>query len=87
MSDVEVFIAACALLIVGVALFSIAYCAWRAGAWAWREYHAKKRRGGYIELQPTPDRPRLGVSQTRGGAAPTARRTTRRSSPSWQPKR
>lgn len=85
MTDLEVFAAACALLIAGIALFSIAYCAWRAGTWAWREYHAKKRRPGYL-LQPTPDRARLGVSQTRGGTAPTARRTTKRRSPSWHPK-
>ena len=78
MTDLEVFIAACSLLIVGVSLFSMAYCAWRAGSWAWREYHAKKRRGGYVQLSPTPDRARLGIRQERGGTAPTARRTTQR---------
>ena len=87
MTEVEVFIAACALLIIGGAIFAIAYCCWEAGTWAWREYHAKKARPGYIDLQPTPDRTRLGISENRGRTAATAGRTTRRSSPSWPKER
>lgn len=78
MTDLELFVAVCALLIVGVALFAIAYCAWEAGTWMWRSYRRKKARPGYVPLQPTPGRQRLGISEKSGRTAPTAGRLTQR---------
>lgn len=87
MTPLEAFTAAAAVLITVVATGAILLAAWRAGTWAWREHRAKRRRPGYLNLQPTPDRPRLGLTENRGRTAGTAGRTTRRSEPSWHPKR
>lgn len=51
--------------LTAVAVLTIVVAVWATGAEAWRERREKQRRGGYIELSPTPGRDRLGLSANR----------------------
>lgn len=57
---------AAAIVLTVAAGFSIAVGVYLTGIDKWREWRRKReeaKRPGYVQLQPTPDRPRLGIDK------------------------
>lgn len=62
-SAIDLLIVGACILITVAAGVSLAVGVYLSALDMWREYHRKKERPGYIDLQPTPDRPRLGIDK------------------------
>lgn len=60
-STADALIVGICILITIAAGVSLAVGIYVSALDMWREYHRKRERPGFIELQPTPDRSRLGV--------------------------
>lgn len=63
MPDAAVYAIAAAITVAAV--LAVALAIWHTGVASWREHRLRQRRGGYIDLTPTPGRPRLGYPTSR----------------------